>query len=543
MSLQEFSRFPAFTPQWNRASRRAALLAATALSIMGGSTAWAADGDANEALLKKMEKMEQRIQMLEGKLKQKDAAAQTASATAPPSSSPDAKPTAPARAARAEASNSAPSAAPATPAPSKKAEVSSTTPSPTPTAPANNGILGLADSPVAGLSIGAYGEVKFGTMQNPAANGQWQNGFDAHRLVLLPTYAITPNIIFNAEIEFEHAGSGFDADDKLHGTAEIEQIWVDFKIIDQFNWRAPGIDLVPIGYINQHHEPTQFYSVNRPELYNGLIPSTFKAGSSSVYGTIADGLTYQVQVSSSIEDFGGDFGLRTDAKTVPPFPTGYAPGISGLDALAFSAPVRGDFQQLNNTVAYAGKLDFAPPFLPGFAGSISGYYSPNVTPRGAYADTGDLLGHTSVGIFDAEFRYRVPQTGLELRGEYVYVNFGHPENLRANNDTDPTNNVGKSMYGYSGEVAYHVPLGTILNSEWEAVPFYRYTRENLQTGGFAGTDANMPTGAGQRQFHTAGLAIFPSPKLVLKATYQHVIDKSVVGALSDSFLGGVGFFF
>jgi len=466
--------------------------------------------------------MEQRIQMLEGKLRQKQANTAVSPVTAPPTS-PMAQPASPARAARAEIPGSAPS--------------------PTPTAPANNGILGLADSPVPGLSIGAYGEIKFGAMQNPAANGRWQNGFDAHRLVLLPTYAITPNIIFNAEIEFEHAGSGFDSDDKLHGTAEIEQIWIDFKILDQFNWRAPGIDLVPIGYINQRHEPTQFYSVNRPELYNGLIPSTFKAGASSVYGTIAEGLSYQVQISSSIEDFGGDFGLRTDAKTVPPFPAGYAPGISGLDALAFSRPVRGDFQQLNNTLAYAGKLDFAPAFLPGFAGSVSAYYSPNVTPRGAYADTGDLLGRTSVGIFDAEFRYRVPQTGLELRGEYVRVNFSRPENLRANNDTDPTNNVGKSMYGYSGEIAYHVPLGTILNSEWEAVPFYRYSYENLQTGGFAGTDANTPTGAGQRQFHTAGLAIFPSPKLVLKATYQRVIDKSVAGALSDSFLGGVGFFF
>ena len=101
-----------------------------------------------------------------------------------------------------------------------------------------------------------------------------------------------------------------------------------------------------------------------------------------------------------------------------------------------------------------------------------------------------MLGRTSVGIFDAEARYRVPDTGLELRGEYVRVDFSHPENLRANNDTDPTNNVGKSMFGYSGEIAYHIPMGTILNSEWEAVPFYRYTYENLQTGGFAGTDAN-----------------------------------------------------
>ena len=98
---------------------------------------------------------------------------------------------------------------------------------------------------------------------------------------------------------------------------------------------------------------------------------------------------------------------------------GTRPASSGLDALAFAAPVRGDFAQLGDAVAVAGKLDFAPAFAPGFAGSISGYYSPNVEPRGAYADTGALLGRTSLGIFDAEFRYRIPTTGLELRGEYV----------------------------------------------------------------------------------------------------------------------------
>ena len=477
---------------------------------------------ANAELLKKLHAMELRMEKLEAKLKQKQDPA--AAAAAPPQA-----PATP-RAARALALSTA-------------APPTSKAPSPTPTAPADNGIAGFADSPVPGLSIGAYGEIKFGAFQNPDAGGKWQNGFDVHRLVLLPTYAITPNIIFNAEIEFEHGGIAFDADDKRHGTAEIEQIWVDFKIIDQFNWRSPGVDLVPIGYINQHHEPTQFYSVNRPELYNGLIPSTFMAPASSIYGKLMDGLSYQFQVSTSVEDFGDDFDKRTDANGVVAFPTGYAPGINGLTGLHDSRPVIGDFRQLNNTLAYAGKLDFAPPFIPGFAGSVSGYYSPNITPRGAYADTGDPLGHTSLGLFDAEFRYRVPNTGLEVRGEYVWATFGNPAALRANNDTDPENNVGKTMYGYSGEVAYHFPLGTILNSEWEAVPFYRYTRENLQTSGFAGTDLNEPTGAGQLQFHNAGVAIFPSPKLVLKATYQKVINKDPAGAKSDSVLGGVGFLF
>ena len=523
------------------------LLAATAISIVSSGAASAADGDANDILLKKLDKMERRIQQLESELRQKqdrpaaDAGAKPAAKSATVRSANAAAPAAERQDAQAKPDARKPDAQPSEKPSKPDAKDWSALP-PLPGSP-DKPILGLADSPVAGLSIGAYGEIKFGSVQNPAAGGQWQNGFDAHRVVLLPTYAITPNIIFNAEIEFEHSGAGFDNDDKLHGTAEIEQIWVDFKIIDQFNWRSPGVDLVPIGYINQHHEPTQFYSVNRPELYNGLIPSTWKVPSTSVYGTITEDVKYQVMVSTSNEDFGDSFDNRTDAKTVPLPGTAYAAGIDGINALGFSRPPLGDFQQLNNAVAVSGRLDFTPTFAPGLAGSVSAYYSPNTTPRGAHDDFGNFLGRSSLTLFDAELRYRVPSTGLELRGEYVRASFGSPENLRANNDSDPTNNVGKSMYGYSGEIAYHVPLGTVLNSEWEAVPFYRYTYQNLQTGGFAGTDANLPTGQGQRQYHTAGFAVFPSPKVVLKATYQHVIDKSATGALSDSFLGGVGFFF
>jgi hypothetical protein len=533
-----------------------------AMAVVASATLSAAADDAapkaapaeasNEALLKKLDAMEQRIKVLEGQLAQKNEtgnrkkeekgnqnqqASEKPQAAAPIAA--EDKPAAPVSKAR---SKTNPPAEPASP----PAEPASAAPSPTPMAPPDNGILGVT-SPVTGLSIGAYGEVYFGAMQNPAANGQWQNGSDAaRRLVLLPTYAITPNIIFNAEIEFEHAGTGFDNDDKLHGTAEIEQLWIDFKIIDQFNWRAPGVDLVPIGYINQHHEPTQFYSVLRPQLYNALIPSTWKVPGTSVYGIITEGLKYQVMVSASQEDFGDSFDLRTDANTVPPGP--YFPGIDGLNGLVFSNPPLGDFRQLSNTMAVSGKLDFTPPFFPGFAGSVSAYYTPNTTPRDAHGDICtpllcNPLGSSSLTIFDAEFRYRVPDTGLELRAEYVNEVFGNPANLRANNDTDPTDNVGKRMYGWYGEVAYHIPLGTFLNSEWEAVPFYRYTYQNLQTAGFVGTDLNLPTGAGQSWFQDVGIAIFPSPEIVLKATYEKVTNRDPAGAQSNSFLGGVGFFF
>ena len=508
-----------------------------ACAAEGGSSAPPAQADAvNQALLKKMEAMEQRIKSLEAQVKDQNTPANNKQAE---KSKPDKSQTDKSKAAGDQSTKPADATSNSQTAKLDKAAGLDKTVSQS----ADKPILGLMESPVAGLSIGAYGEVYFGAVQNPAAGGQWQNSFDARRLVLLPTYAITPNIIFNAEIEFEHAGSGFDNDDKLHGTAEIEQLWVDFKFSDPISWRAPGIDLVPIGYINQHHEPTQFYSVLRPELYNGLIPSTWKVPATSIYGTIVDGISYQLMAAASNEDFGDAFDFRTEARTVPPFPVPYFPGVDGINALAFSNAPIGDFSQLTNTVAVAGRVDFVLPQTPGLAWSISGYFSPNIEPRGAHGDLGNPLNKTSMGVFDAEFRYRIPNTWLEFRGEGVWVTFGSPGSLRANNDGDPTDNVGKSMYGFSGEVAMHIPMGTIIGTQWEAVPFYRYTNQNFQTGGFLGTDANLPTGQGQTQFHDVGVAIFPSPEIVLKATYQRVINKDPAGANADTFLGGVGFFF
>jgi Phosphate-selective porin O and P len=496
---------------------------AAVLAADDSSPTSTADQATNKALLKKLEAMEKRMLTLEDQLKQRQGQPQTPRTAQslvngrPPVAG---MPTGPfAEASAAEAASAA-----------KKNDK-------------NNDLFSTMQAPVPGLKIGMYGEIKFGSQQNPNAGGQWQNGFDMGRLVLLPTYQVTENIIFNSEIEFEHSGTGFDNDDKLHGTAEIEQAFFDFRFNDYFTLRSPGVDLVPISFNNMYHEPTLFYSVERPELANGLIPSTWVAPSAGFYGKIVDGLNYQFQISQSAEDFGDDFDHR--GANGAPIPGGYAPGIDGNNALAFSHAPLGGFTQMSNVAAYTGRLSYQPSFIPGFAGSTALYYSPNITPRGAYGDDGRLLGSNAMMIFDTEARYRVPNTGLELRAEYAYVNFSNPENLRANNDylTNPngtTNNVGKDMYGYSGEIAYHVKMGTILGSEWEAVPFYRYTRQNLQTGGVFGIDPNGSTGSGDMTFHDFGIAVFPNPSLVLKLNYTKALDHSATGPMSDKVLGGVG---
>jgi hypothetical protein len=125
----------------------------------------------------------------------------------------------------------------------------------------------------------------------------------------------------------------------------------------------------------------------------------------------------------------------------------------------------------------------------------------------------------------------------------VDVIIGSTANLRANNDGNPENNVGQRLWGYSLEAAYHVDLSSRLRNGWEIVPFYRFTYQNLQTGGFAGIDDNLPTGQGQRRFHNIGLAMFPTPRVVLKLDYQFALDDAPDSPGADHFLGAVGFFF
>jgi len=399
--------------------------------------------------------------------------------------------------------------------------------------PNERSLFGLGYRSHAILSIGAYGELKFGGQDTP---GGWENGFDAARVVLLPTLQVTDSITFNAELELEHGGIAVDDDDKLTGSVDVEQVYVDFKFNDYLNWRAPGVDVVPFGFINLFHEPTQFYSVNRPELYLGLIPSTWFGGSTSIYGKVVDNLNYQFQINTGLEDVGSKEGVPDDGSP-------YEGGISGTEALGLARTTIGDFNQTKNAPGFALRLSYTPPIIPGLSGSSSVFFTSNITPRGAFADDGHSLGQTSVTMLDTELRYRVPRTGFEFRGEVADAIIGSPGNLRANNDGDPENNVGKHLWGFSLEAAYHIDLGERVRNGWEIVPFYRYTYENLQTGGFAGIDDNLPTGQGRRQFHTFGLALFPTPQVVLKLDYQLALDDAPNSPHADQILGAVGFFF
>ena len=98
-----------------------------------------------------------------------------------------------------------------------------------------------------------------------------------------------------------------------------------------------------------------------------------------------------------------------------------------------------------NTLAYSGRLHYSG--IPGLDASASTYIT----------EVEGFRGDTSfVSLFDVEALYRVPRTGLELRGDFAYWHIADPEELVANNNAAANDDVGGRMYGWYAEVAYHL---------------------------------------------------------------------------------------
>lgn len=366
-----------------------------------------------------------------------------------------------------------------------------------------------------GLSIGFYGEAKYRFPEKGSAV------FDPHRFVLTPSYQINDWLFFNSEVELEHGGvdetpgttgSGTSRS-KFDGELELEQFYVDILIDEHFNVRSPGIDLMPIGRINPYHEPTVFYSVDRPQLYRQIIPSTWFEPSMSVFGKITDTLDYKLQVSTGMED-------RIRGST--------APGITG------GSGMRGARPRLRRTdesdLAYSARLSYKG--IPGLDTSTS-FYITQVE--------GFQQRNSTIALWDIEALYRIPRTDLELRGDFAYWHISSPENLLANNDIDPSNDVGDRMFGYYVEAAYHFwpeAWRQGKGAEMDLVPFVRYSDIRTQSDMPSGTMA-LDDGSTNRKYITTGVSYFLNRNFVVKADW----NKNLENSEDESFQLGAGVFF
>ena len=110
---------------------------------------------------------------------------------------------------------------------------------------------------------------------------------DFHRFVLLVTHSFSPRIRFVGELELEHA---FVEGLEEAGELELEQAYVDFLLVAIASTCAPGMMLMPIGIINERHEPPIYYGVERPFVDTVIVPTTWFETGAGVHGEIGRGL-------------------------------------------------------------------------------------------------------------------------------------------------------------------------------------------------------------------------------------------------------------
>ncbi len=137
------------------------------------------------------------------------------------------------------------------------------------------------------LSIGGYGEMFYA--HTSVDGGDNSSVVDVYRFVPYIGYKFNDNIILNVELEFEHGGVEPDAG----GEVIVEFMYLDFLLHKNANIRV-GNMLMPMGLINEKHEPTLFTTVQRPNTAKNLIPSTWHESGLMVYGDITDDVSYKV---------------------------------------------------------------------------------------------------------------------------------------------------------------------------------------------------------------------------------------------------------
>ncbi|HXW08520.1 MAG TPA: hypothetical protein VD833_25040, partial [Vicinamibacterales bacterium] len=131
---------------------------------------------------------------------------------------------------------------------------------------------------------------------------------DFHRFVLLFTHTFSDRIRFVSELELEHAlVEGLEE----AGELELEQAYLDFLLTRGFNVRA-GMLLMPIGIINERHEPPVFYGVERPFVDTVIVPTTWFEVGAGVHGEVGRGWRYRAFVTSPLNaaEFSADEGIR-----------------------------------------------------------------------------------------------------------------------------------------------------------------------------------------------------------------------------------------
>ena len=350
-----------------------------------------------------------------------------------------------------------------------------------------------------GLSIGGYGEAMYTNYTDH--KGSKRDSADLLRAVIYAGYKFNDWIILNNEIEFEHASTGEGDEEKGEVSVEFSQL--DFLLHKNANIRA-GLMLMPMGFINEMHEPTTFHGNRRPDVERYIIPATWREMGAGLFGEIIPGLQYRM----------------------------YA--VNGLNAANFSSEGiregrQGGSKALAENFGYTGRLDYTPEFAPGLLVGASMFLGDagqsKVAFRGEKLDVFTQLyeGHL-------QWHYK----GLELRALGAWGHIGDAGKLSALQGET----VGEENYGWYAEAAYDLMPVLWKDSTQYLAPFFRYEQFDTIARAPSGFDGD---GSWDRRIYQGGLTYKPIPNISIKADYRNI--QAAEGTQPHEFNLGVGFIY
>jgi len=207
-------------------------------------------------------------------------------------------------------------------------------------------------------TIGGYGELHYNMLEEQMT-GEDFNQADFHRFVLFFGHHFNDRLRFYSELELEHVLAG----DGEPGEVELEQAYVEYDWAENQSLKA-GLYLVPVGILNETHEPATFYGVERNPVETYIIPSTWWEGGLAFSGGFADAMRYDFAMHTGMETSGSDsYAVRPGRQEVAKanFNSGAATGrlrwlgIPGLE-LSASVQYQEDITQETDPLAGAAWL-------------------------------------------------------------------------------------------------------------------------------------------------------------------------------------------
>jgi len=344
-------------------------------------------------------------------------------------------------------------------------------------------------------TLSGYMEVHLNKVQDEPSEA------DLHRLVLMVGHRFSDRLKLWSEIEIEHA---FVEGGEESGEVAVEQAYIDLTVSRRFNLRA-GMLLVPVGIINERHEPPTFHGVERTFVDTVIIPSTWRDVGVGAFGDLGRGLSFKAYL------------------------------MPGLDATGFTAEdgIAGGRQQGGHAdasdPAITGRLEYRRAGLTAGAslwrgGAGFGLIRLNIeTP--------------AVAVSSVDARYRKGRH--ELRGQWSMVNISGAADLnralQAHAGISP--NIASRLLGSYAEAATRVSPDAWAH---EVMVFGRYEifdTQNKMPSGF------LPLEHLRRSAVATGLTYFPDPDVAFKMDFIQERNKSSVVNAPWRINFGVGWWF